>query len=298
MTKRKELLLKLFIESQRLQGPFQYPEQHYFGAACVFKNNQLYRIPEWIAYYKVVGATRIILVNTEPDNSAAADICSRYDKDLVYLHHAPGHPISCSSYSYPFFTNLGRELSIRWLAYIDNDEYILPRKKDTIPEVLKEYDIGMWTPTSDSCVDSYQSLAVNWCMFGSSGVIERPKYWTQSMVHRAADNWDEAHRHVKCIAKPAQVIGYQGPHNILTSCPILNENGKVVTGPFSEFTSDNLRINHYVVGSWNDFQVDMASVPFKNEAYWRWFDRNEVFDDEIWKRFGNKIVEFDESVNN
>jgi hypothetical protein len=119
-----------------------------------------------------------------------------------------------------------------WCGFIDIDEFLFSPKYDTVIEAL------------DSFPAHWQSIAVNWMCFGSSGeqewkdipVIERFTW------RKPADI--PSNHYVKPIVRMDKHFTIQDPHcaNASTFTP----SGRITSGPHSiPHEHDILRINHY-----------------------------------------------------
>lgn len=260
--------------------------KYYLTAFVHFNNHAVNDIVEFVDYHSVVGVEHFYLVNTDSDMNLAQRILDPYiKKGLVTLIHCPvsyfvyNQWVNCVVAA----TNYARG-NCRWMMYLDIDEFVLPLQKDNIPEFLKDYE-------------DYSVVVVNWLIFGTSGFIESPPSQLECLVNRAEFDFS-VNRHVKCIGDPSKFIGMNTPHHVLTSDrKNVHSNYNFCYGPLSGIVLDKIRINHYVVKSRKDYERDTIVAPYKNENWFIHHDRNEVFDDEIWRRFGNKVKEFHKSIH-
>jgi len=172
----------------------------------------------------------------------------------------------------------------RWLALIDLDEFILPRHQDDIRETLREYE-------------EYNGLAINWAIYGSNGHVTRPPNQINHFLHRSTTNWGP-NRFVKSIVKPDRVL-VDTPYHVHFSQTregvTVNENHETVTWMCHAVSTEKIRINHYIIRSWQDYWETKATrprfnnLPPRDEACFEYNDRNEIFDNEIAIRFGHVI---------
>jgi hypothetical protein len=75
---------------------------------------------------------------------------------------------------------------------------------------------------------------------------------------------------------------------------MVDEHHQLATERFyNDYTDEVIRINHYIIRSYQDYwDVKVPRGKFttnipRNEKFWSEHDRNEVFDDEISRRFGH-----------
>ena len=133
-------------------------------------------------------------------------------------------------------------------------------------------------------------LAVNWCIFGSSGHITKPEGGVlENYTMRAEDDFP-ANQHIKTICDPTKVFFYghvhfptyrRGFHN-------LDEDGRIVRGPITEQVHfSKIRVNHYFSKSLEEYQEKRIRGMADHLSGMRPMsdftdhDRNEVHDTEI-----------------
>src|SRR5207248_2601008 len=112
------------------------------------------------------------------------------------------------------------------------------------PGILRDYE-------------PYGGLAINWCCYGTAGLRRRPALVTAECVRRAPEDF-EANQHVKTIADPRRVAGWDNPHFpcYLPGHYSVDENFRRVEGPFNAPpTFRRIRVNHYVLRSEEDFAL-------------------------------------------
>jgi len=251
---------------------------HYLSISGIFKWENPW-LKEWLDYHLAVGVEHFYLYNNDDDSTESDSILKPYmEKGLVDNIHAPGPVLQI-----PCMRNTIRNFHAKthWMAFIDLDEFILPRRSDDIRQILQDYEL-------------YSGLAIHWTIFGSNGHIQRPPNQIDYFLRRAEDSFD-ANRHIKSIVRPSQVIletvnhphfmGYRNSHAV-------NEVYRIVDSPFDDYSGDIIRLNHYQVRSRQD--MEEVKIPRKrpdcslevDENYFEICDRNDVYDDEISKRFG------------
>jgi hypothetical protein len=246
-------------------------------------------LEEWIRYHRALGVEHFILYNDDPDTHVSDRILKPYvDQGLLDNIHVHECPEDIRNDIGVRQQNVYREMignmagRTRWLAILDLDEFILPRCQDDIRTILEEYE-------------EHSGLAINWAIYGSSGHVTRPPNQINHFLHRGETNW-EPNQYVKSIIKPERVL-LDKPNNVhcfpTSNGDTVNENHEPVTGMRHAVSTGKIRINHYVVRSWQDFweikvrRPRFCYLPPCDAAYFEYHDRNEVFDDEIFRRFGH-----------
>ncbi|GAB4813787.1 hypothetical protein N2152v2_000833 [Parachlorella kessleri] len=137
-----------------------------------------------------------------------------------------------------------------WLGFVDADEYVMVMDGSAdLPTVLRRYE-------------GYGGLAINWRLFGSSGLLERPTRGVlQSFTACTAPAYPE-NIHVRSFVRPERVAGVSwNPHafEYKEGAFAVNTNLTRVDGPWSDpVQSSTLVINHYAVRSRADFEQKLA----------------------------------------
>jgi len=241
-------------------------------------------LEEWIQYHLAVGVEHFILYNDDDDTHVSDRILQPYvERGLVENVHLnrgndPFH--HTERYRSMIERMTGKT---RWLALIDLDELMLPRHCDDLKELLQEYE-------------THNGLAINWAIFGTNGCIKRPPTQINHLLRRSETLW-EPNRFVKSIVKPEKVVldKIYTHYFVTEGGETVNENYEPVTWMTHDISTEKIRINHYVVRSYQDFwevklkrNSAIGSAPFDGN-YLDYHDRNEVFDDEISRRFGSVV---------
>jgi hypothetical protein len=252
----------------------------YLSVAAIFRDENLW-LEEWIRYHRHLGVERFYLYNNDRDRTESDRILRPYvHSGLVENIPFPGEAMQMAAYRDAVKQSLGQT---HWLAIIDLDEFILPRDSDDIRTFMQNYE-------------QHNGLGIYWNIFGSSGYIESPPNQINYFLYHAKEQFID-HHFFKCIVRPEQVLVekmVKNPHYYyLKQGVIVNEEHERLSE--KEHFSNIIRINHYMVRSYDYFfrikstrgLVTPASP--RNRQYWNWFDRNEVFDNEISKRFGNIV---------
>ncbi len=111
-----------------------------------------------------------------------------------------------------------------YIAYIDIDEFIVCNNLKSLIESLKEkYE--------------FEGLAISWRMYGSNPYFTERKCQTDYVKYFPD-------KHIKSIINPNKIKYFPDPHFAIIEGNYINENGKKVTGPFSNHTSTKIYIKH------------------------------------------------------
>jgi hypothetical protein len=264
---------------------------HYLSIGALFRMENPW-LDEWIRYHAAVGVEKFYLVCHDTDTRVPDKILQpyilqglvelRYVRDMPDLNQSPTAWVQRDVYRKIIRHVAGQT---RWIAMIDLDEFLLPKHYDDVREVLAEYE---------EC----PGLAVNWQVFGTNNHVKRPATQINHLLHRAETDW-ERNRTIKSIVRPDQVIIKEIPNTHYCHMKhghIMTSNHSPVSWyQTSDVATDKIQLNHYMLRSWQDFWEVKAQRARNihaqkcDEHFFNCHDRNEVFDDEISKRFGRII---------
>lgn len=236
-------------------------KSRYLAACLVFKNSASY-LDEWIRFHLLVGIEHFYLYDNDSHDDFRTVIRPFLEKGQITLFHWPGAGEQHNVYQHCLEKNRDNN---RWIAFLDDDEFLFPATGSSLSESLREYE-------------AFAGVAVCWLLFGSNGYLSRPKgLVTRNYRRRAA--WVDPH--VKCIVNPAKVAGPAvGAHafHCLPGEAIVEENGRPTSGAFAEQPSANVFcLNHYLIKSHQEL-IERRSRPKIDGAM-------SVHSIEKWKSF-------------
>ncbi len=256
---------------------------HYLSIGAIFKQESRW-LREWLDYHLAVGVEHFYLYNNDLETTESDAILQPYvERGLVDNIPYPGPVQQHEAWKDAM---IRWKDATRWIAMIDLDEFLLPRRCDDLKMVLADYE-------------QYSGLVVSWSIFGSGGWIEPPPDQINHFLFRAENDLPE-NRHVKSIVNPRDVIpgGRLDPHHFAFHTGLaVDENHCPVDSPFNVHTDSIVRINHYMVRSKTDcWEIKLPKGrPDTWESripdYWALHNRNEVYDDEISRRFGHVVIQ-------
>ncbi len=250
-------------------------------AIClIFKDSAAY-LEEWLLFHLATGFNSFFLYNNDSSDDYLPILEPFIRQGIVSLEQAPGSGRQQEIYNKCLLEHGSK---VDWLAFIDDDEFFYPSIPPPpgwggggLSETLAKYS-------------SYAGIAVVWELYGSSNHIKKQPGYVISNFTLKCKKPDQ---HVKCIVQPR-----------FTECSVLNghifqpkpgyitvdEKMKPFRGPFhGNATADVLRINHYLVKSYEELEVrrlrpDVDTGKPKNITIdeWKQWDQdlwNETFDD-------------------
>ena len=235
-------------------------------------------LKEWLDYHLAAGVEHFYLYdNGSPDNQA--EVAAPYvNAGLVDYIYAPGKVMQLIVYN----DAVKRfKFQCRYMAFIDGDEFILPKSNRPIVAVVDE----ILSP-----IPNAGGLAINWQLYGSNG--QETADYSRGVLERFTRRASNVDKHVKTIANPRAIDFVAIPHyaNYFELLTAVNENGDVVPEAFNEsVTAEKIVVNHYHCKSWEEYSQKskrgyachhLQTNIYLKEKFDR-ADRNDEFDDSI-----------------
>lgn len=151
-------------------------------------------------------------------------------------------------------SNFGGDL--RWMAFIDADEFLVPKRAGSIPEALAH-------------LGDARNLSLPWHMFGRSGHVAPPEGGVvRNYLRRACDPMSDVRgvRAFKCIVDPCHLTALR-VHSMETdgSGRTCNDQGMVVEEGERErpgfYSAEHLQLNHYYTRSESELAAKIGRGP-------------------------------------
>lgn len=213
----------------------------YYACLCAIVKDEDAALLEWVQYHMGIGFEHLFLYDNGSRTSVAGLLREYVEHKLVTVVDFPQrtHQQLCAYAD--SLRRFGPETV--WMAYVDVDEFIVPKRVPCVREFLDGYR-------------DYAALGVHWVMFGSNGHHQRPP----EPVTMAYTTVIEKNNHIKVILQPAKTAGVGSPHNFcyLPGEYCVNEDGVPVLTHQSYHTSRHIQINHYYYKSREDFSEKMT----------------------------------------
>lgn len=159
-------------------------------AVCSIFQNEAPYLKEWIEYHCVIGVDHFFLFNDRSTDDFEAVLKPYIDNKIVDLYDCP-----CQQSERHFLNQ--RRAHVRglnaakgtydWVAFVDTDEFIVPKNKRSIQELLSPYKENL-------------GVIISWLKFGTSGIYEldKNKLMLEQLV-RCSELNDEDNRITKSI---------------------------------------------------------------------------------------------------
>lgn len=268
---RKKFLLLVLMEGQGQGQQQQQRQRPTVAIACIFRNSAFY-LREWIEYHRLVGVCHFFMCDHLSVDGGAAILQPYVEAGIMTLTRNDtefdAHHFEAQLHA-PFFNEAVVKARGRfdWLACLDSDEFVvLSRPSDVdLPSVLASF-------MTDECA----VLALNWQLYGTSGVQRVPRglMYTECLVRKSRED-DAINDHIKLIVRPDRIVHIVGPHWAQVRAGrggIIHTDGRPALGARSHIVVDRLRINHYNTGDGDYFE--RFKVPF----YRRYLQGNPAMD--------------------
>lgn len=223
---------------------------HYLGICAIIKDEDLF-LDEWIAYYMHLGVDAFYLYDNAsriPLRQSLRKFGGLRTKSAMAVYDAPGRAMQMVTYNHCLRTNADQ---CRWIAFLDADEFAVPRHHESLPPMLEEFE-------------THAGLALNWKAFGSNGHKLRPAGLQIENYTRALHDAHSQHTHVKSIVDPRRAHVFFNPH----MCTVQNDGDHIVREdhtPITEGRSQSAfwekgQINHYLYRSKQDFYAKLQKA--------------------------------------
>ena len=251
------------------------------AVALIAKNEAPY-IKEWVEFHHKQGVSHFFIYDNESADNLHEVLKPYIDSGLVTYRLIRGRVRQRDAYNMAL-SKCRRKF--KYMAILDADEFLFVRK-----DVYGcNYNLYEFVDRFMSSHKEAGGLAVNWCVFGSSGHITKPEGGVlENYTMRAEDDF-AINLHIKTICDPSKTMCFAHVHypNYRRGFCNFGENGEKVFGPFTkEVHFENIRINHYLTKSKEEYIAkrkrgcaDENQVRDMSEFYQ--YERYEVNDTEI-----------------
>jgi len=212
---------------------------------------------EWIEFHRVVGVEKFYLYDNGSSDNTRRILAPYIRAGIVEYTFFPGEKMQLPAYADAIARH---KMDTQWIAFVDLDEFIIPKSRARITEIL------------DAIPDKVSQVVIDWAIFGSNGHEKKPRGTViENYTMRARRSWL-----YKSIVNPRMVFSV-GCHE------------HDIAGRTRHISKKVAQINHYHCKSWAEYQkratrgdaFDGAAAGM-NKYQRACFDRhnkNEVYDD-------------------
>ena len=211
---------------------------NYLSVCCIAKDEHPF-IREWINHHLLVGAEKIIIFDNDSNPGLKNSLREYVEHGFVDLYEISGKEQQMIAYDCCLREYEGKS---KWIAFIDVDEFLIPKKYSDVRMILTDYE-------------DFGGLGVHWVEFGSSGHMTRPQgMQMQNYVHRFPLDHPK-NMHIKSIVQPGRVKSACDPHRFIYREPwfCVDENNFPLAESQGPFTAGDIQLNHYYYRSQEDY---------------------------------------------
>ena len=233
-----------------IRPPRPAPDRAGVAIAAIVKDEARH-IGEWAAFHARAGVRHFLIYDNGSTDATLAVLRETLPADArtvvpwaqVFSDARLGREIHNQVLAYAHAAaNFGG--AFRWMAFIDVDEFLIPKRAASIPEALAH-------------LGDCRSLSLPWHMFGRSGHAAPPEGGVlRNYLRRARDPMSAARgvRAFKCVVDPCHLTALR-VHAMETdgggtSC---NDRGEAATEAERArpgfYSADHLQLNHYYTRS-------------------------------------------------
>lgn len=249
------------------------------AALCLLVRNEQPDLAEWILHHLGIGFTAIFVYDNNSDDGTT-DLLDHLAKTLPVLRIAwpypPGPRMQLACYEHALANLRG---AADWVAFLDADEFLIGPAGQSIGQLL-------------SNLTEHSYIAMNWLIFGSSGLAHSDGRLVLEAFTRRAPLDFGPNGHVKSIVRPERMDGCINPHLFASEAPVVDVSGcpitdwahvgvttraRIVQGPW--------RLHHYFTRSAAHWQRRLlrgsadTTLTRRGDQDFTDYDRNEVPDD-------------------
>lgn len=224
-------------------------QKKYKVAICaIFKNEAAY-LKEWIEFHKIVGVEHFYLYNNFSDDNYEKILQPYIDNKEITLVEWP-YPQGQMAAYYDCIEKYKNET--QWLGFIDIDEFVIPKKVNTIYDFLKHFS-------------HRPAVLMYWKIYGSSGFFKRSK--TRLVTEDFVVSWPKHVNIGKCFYNTNYDFAKGAKKNKVMHHLLYTKFRKILLPPVNVFGYNILfnrhlgircdfpiQINHYYTKSLEEYQ--------------------------------------------
>ena len=217
-------------------------------------------IDEWIRYHELAGVRHFYIYDNGSADSTAAKASAHHRQGTYVKVHPWKLNIDVEGWSLcPQVTAYVHAALFygsrhRWMAFIDIDEFIVPRQHATAIEALDR-------------LREHSNISLSWSQFGHCGHKSKPSEpcvfaYTQRHQHNKY-----GFQHFKCILDPCQITmhGVHACHTLAMGEKTSNDQGQVEAignraAAAGFVSSEYLQLNHYETKSIEEHEAKLSKI--------------------------------------
>ena len=212
----------------------------YYATLCAIAKDEDPFLVEWAEFHLRLGFEHIYIFDNNSAVPVRGTLRESVSRGLVTVLDWPLQRHQQLSAYAAALRDYGPDS--HWMAFIDIDEFIVPRRHVDIRPMLDAYS-------------GFGGLAMHWKIFGSGGLSRRPRLG----VPRSYTGVIDRNPQIKSIVRPEAVLSVASPHHFryAPGCWCVNEDKVPVLYHHSYHISEIVQVNHYYYKSHQDFSLKM-----------------------------------------
>ena len=237
-------------------------------------------IEEWLEYHLLAGVNHFFIYDNDSEDNFAEVLKPYVDAGLVTYIFYPGQRVMMSAFNEAIERY---EFLCRYIAFVDDDEFIFPKSNRSIAEVTDEILSG---------VKNAGGLELSWIFFGSSG--HKTADYTRGVLERFTHRTAKDTTSIKSILNPRRADYMWTPHFAIYFDDFvrINHQNFDATPHVSLNVNDKIVMNHYHLKSLEEYVKRKSNTDAIFGDSWTNLEEkfnaiaagcNEVFDDGILK---------------
>jgi hypothetical protein len=227
-----------------------------FAVVAVLKNETTY-IDEWLCHHLAVGVQHFFLYDNGSEDDIYGVLRGYINHGIVTIVNFPMRGLQRDAYNHALrFYGSATE----WLAYFDIDEFLVPERDETLPQIMARF------PKADQVLVSRKE-------FCFSGHRERPDGLVTESYRLASENVPRVGRAetlAKSILRPKSVwrMGVHAADTLKGRTVNTADEPTAEGRPGIERPSfANVQMNHYYTKSLAEFEVKLNRANTSTHAY-------------------------------
>lgn len=213
-------------------------------AACLYCKDENRYLAEWLDYHQAVGVEHVILIDNNSITPLSETVEDWISRGFVTVLHDSDRAIGRQCRAY---TRCLREFArdYHWIAFIDTDEFLVPKSAPSLPELLADYE-------------SFGGLGVFWCCFGSNGYRTAQPSQIAAYTRRSRNSY-RLNTFMKTICNTRFTLPIDGadPHKFRYSpgaFAVDEHRNRLDQARATQHTSELVQLNHYWLRSAQEWQ--------------------------------------------
>lgn len=218
---------------------------------CLIAKNESNYLLEWIAYYRNLGADKIVIYDNKSSDKSVQILKALANKGIIEFH-SWNYGVLRSPQILAYRHAIKREKN-EWILFIDADEFLVLHNKNNLHEFIAQY--------SDD--KSISGISINWRIFGDSGLSKHDKRPIIERFTQASNRDFFPNHHVKCIYKTKDLTDKIHMHLCQTKNKLINTDGTdfiahEILGLSEIINHEQAQINHYYGKTIEEYHIKMA----------------------------------------